>query len=226
MDRIGYQRLALRNSILWDNDCDWFVNPWDDISNFESPLFRFCMLDAPEPGEGNMSGVDPWFDEELGVPWLSPISPAIDAGDPNPALNDREDPDNPGFALWPSQGTLRNDIGYTGGPHLFAIDTSWVALQRPKPRPVTQPQGFRLNPAYPNPFNPATTLSFVLDRQLPIKLTVYNLLGQEVRTLLHELKVAGTYTIPFNAADLASGVYLIRLEAGGHTETQKVLLLK
>ncbi|MCB1048771.1 MAG: hypothetical protein KDC10_16390, partial [Calditrichaeota bacterium] len=108
MDRIGYQRLEFRNSILWDNDCDWFVNPWDDISNFESPLFQYCMLDSPEPGLNNMIGVDPQFHPTMGAPWLSPNSPAIDAGDPSFADQDVENPTAPGLALWPSQGGLRN----------------------------------------------------------------------------------------------------------------------
>lgn len=217
---------TLHNSLLWNNTCDWFVNPWYDITEFPPPDFRYSMLEDFQPGEGNLIGMDPWFDEELGAPWLSSISPAIDAGDQNPALNDREDPNNPGFALWPSQGTLRNDIGYTGGPHLFAIDTSWVALQRPKPRPVTQPQGFSLKPAYPNPFNPATTLSYTLDRPMRIELSVYNLLGQKVRTLVFGLQPAGEHSVPFIAGELASGVYVVELKAGGHSQTQKVLLLK
>ncbi|MCA9031926.1 MAG: hypothetical protein KDA66_14020, partial [Planctomycetaceae bacterium] len=164
MDMIGYQRLQIRNSILWDNDCDWFVSPCDDFSNFESPTFRYCLLDAPEPGVGNMSGVDPQFHPTWGAPWLSPNSPAIDAGDPSIVDQDVEDPNLLGQALWPSQGILRNDMGYTGGPGAFAIDTSWVALQRPKPRPKTLPRGFELGAPYPNPFNPSTRIPFTLDR--------------------------------------------------------------
>jgi hypothetical protein len=217
---------TLHNSLLWNNTCDWFVNPWYDTTQFPDPDFRYSLLEEFQPGEGNIIGVDPWFDEELGAPWLSPISPAIDAGDPNPALNDREDPDNPGFALWPSQGTLRNDIGYTGGPHLFAIDTSWVALQRPKPRPAALPQGFTLHPAHPNPFNPSTTVHYTLARPMQVELSVYNLLGQQVRTLAFGLQDAGDHSAPFMAGELASGVYVVELKAGGHSQTQKVLLLK
>jgi hypothetical protein len=217
---------TFNNSLLWNNTCDWFVNPWYDITEFPDPDFRYSLLEEFQPGVGNLIGVNPWFDEELGAPWLSPISPAIDAGDPNPALNDREDPDNPGFALWPSQGTLRNDIGYTGGPHLFAIDTSWVALQRPRPRPTALPQGFTLHPACPNPFNPSTTVSYTLARPMQVELAVYNLLGQQVRTLTFGLQDAGDHSAPFMAGELASGVYVVELKAGGHSQTQKVLLLK
>lgn len=121
---------------------------------------------------------------------------------------------------------MRNDIGYTGGPHLFAIDTSWVALQRPKPRPTALPQGFTLHPVYPNPFNPSTTVSYTLARPMQVELSVYNLLGQQVRTLAFGPQVAGEHSVPFVASELASGVYVVELKAGGHSQTQKVLLLK
>jgi hypothetical protein len=214
--------LSVRNSLFYGNEyLNHFQYPNGTTQNWD-----YNIVQEQVPGIGNQVGIDPWFDEELGAPWLSPISPAIDAGNPDLVYNDIEDPDNPGFALWPSQGTLRNDIGYTGGPHLFAIDTSWVALQRPKPRPTALPQGFTLHSAYPNPFNPSTTVSYTLARPMQVELSVYNLLGQQVRTLAFGLQDAGEHSVPFIAGELASGVYVVELQAGGHSQTQKVLLLK
>jgi hypothetical protein len=154
-----------------------------------------------------------------------PHSPAIDAGHPDLVYNDIEDPDNPGFALWPSQGTLRNDIGYTGGPYAGTLD-HLVAVRKPVADPPAQPAAFTLHPAYPNPFNPSTTLSYTLDHPMQIELSVYNLLGQQVRTLAFGLQDAGEHSVPFTAGELASGVYFVRLEAGGRAETQKVVLIR
>jgi hypothetical protein len=103
---------------------------------------------------------------------------------------------------------------------------SWVALHRPKPRPTVLPQGFTLHTAHPNPFNPSTTLSYTLARPMQVELSVYNLLGQQVRTLAFGLQDAGEHSVPFTAGELASGVYVLELKAGGHSQTQKVLLLK
>ncbi|MCB9472237.1 MAG: T9SS type A sorting domain-containing protein [Candidatus Delongbacteria bacterium] len=161
----------------------------------------------------------------MGAPLLSSISPAIDAGNPDTAYNDIEDPDNPGFALWPSQGTLRNDIGYTGGPSAGTLE-HLVAVRAPRTEPLAQPETFVLHPAFPNPFNPVTTLGYVLNRPLQVELSVYNVLGQKVRTLVSGLESAGEHHVRWDASELASGVYIVELAAGGESRTRKILLLK
>jgi hypothetical protein len=214
--------LHVRNCLFWNNTYDHLVG-WDDPIN---QTWEYNILQEPVPGIGNQVGVDPWFDEELGAPWLSPISPAIDAGHPDLVYNDIEDPDNPDFALWPSQGTLRNDIGYTGGPYAGTLD-HLVSVRPPiTDRPTPLPQGFTLNPTHPNPFNPSTTLSYTLARPMQVELSIYNLLGQQVRTLAFGVQDAGEHSVPFTAGELASGVYVVEMKAGGLSQTQKVLLLK
>jgi hypothetical protein len=106
--------LQLRNCLFYDNTYEVLVSYDDPITQ----NWEYCITEETVPGTNNQVGIDPWFDDELG-PLAFPLSPAIDAGHPDLVYNDIEDPDNPGFALWPSQGTLRNDIGYTGGPHLL-----------------------------------------------------------------------------------------------------------
>ncbi|MCB9475180.1 MAG: T9SS type A sorting domain-containing protein [Candidatus Delongbacteria bacterium] len=223
---VDFPRMKIHNSIIWGNPCHWFTHPGLDITQWLPPEFEYCLLDNPQPGIGNLIGVDPLFDAELGAPWLSPASPAIDAGSPAPQYHDAEDPLHPGQARWPSQGGLRNDMGYTGGPGAFAIDTSWVALQRPTPRPSNLPQGLKLGLPYPNPFNPMTRIPFTLDRPLRVTISVYNLRGQRIQTLLDESRGRGEHEIVFQAIGLSSGVYLIELTAGGKRQTRKVLLLQ
>jgi hypothetical protein len=93
--------------------------------------------------------------------------------------------------------------------------------------------GFTLYQNYPNPFNPITNIEFRLPcltgRQANsefITLKVYNLLGQEIATLLSASLVSGSYTYEWNASGLASGVYLYKLEAGAYVEIRKMILMK
>ena len=80
---------------------------------------------------------------------------------------------------------------------------------------------------YPNPFNPTTNISFSLANAAPVKLTVYNLLGQEVATLIGgKVMTAGTHTVAFNASSLSSGVYIYRLEAGSFVSNKRMTLIK
>lgn len=88
------------------------------------------------------------------------------------------------------------------------------------------PNEFRLSQNYPNPFNPATNISFNLPSSGEVSLKVYNLLGQEVATLVDARLNSGNHTVSFNAAQLASGVYIYRLQAGQHLQTKKMLLIK
>ncbi|MFA7332606.1 MAG: T9SS type A sorting domain-containing protein [Candidatus Delongbacteria bacterium] len=218
-------RLQIHNSILWGNTCRYLTNPMWDLQEFPPPLFRYTLMDENQVGEGNLYNLSPQFDAQLGPPYLSPTSPCIDSGDPNVAWNDVENPANPGFALWPALGTLRNDMGYTGGPQATEIDTSWVGLQRPKPNPA-RPEGFTLGNPYPNPFNPVTLIPFSLDRPRHVRLSVHNLLGQEVAVLVDNIVPAGTHAAQFGTKQLASGTYLVTLESGARSESRTITLLR
>ncbi len=85
---------------------------------------------------------------------------------------------------------------------------------------------FTLHPAYPNPFNVATTIRFSLPKGGVVKLKVYNVLGQEVETLVDEHLKAGEHQVQWTADKVSSGTYLIRLSFENYSESQKVVLLK
>jgi hypothetical protein len=85
---------------------------------------------------------------------------------------------------------------------------------------------FELSQNYPNPFNPTTTIRFNLPEAGNVKLTLFNILGQEIKTLVNEVKEAGTYTINFNASELNSGMYIYKIETGSFTQTRKMTLVK
>lgn len=85
---------------------------------------------------------------------------------------------------------------------------------------------FELFQNYPNPFNSTTNIKFNISEPQNVKLSVYSLLGEEVAVLINEYKSSGTYTVNFNADELASGIYLYSLSAGTHFLTKKFILLK
>lgn len=87
------------------------------------------------------------------------------------------------------------------------------------------PSSFSLS-AYPNPFNPETRISFALPRAADVKLAVYDVTGRLVSTLAQQRYEAGTHDVRFNGADLPSGIYFARMEAGDFSTSQKMVLLK
>ncbi|MFZ1517248.1 MAG: T9SS type A sorting domain-containing protein [Ignavibacteriaceae bacterium] len=90
----------------------------------------------------------------------------------------------------------------------------------------TQPTNFVLEQNYPNPFNPSTIISYQLPLNSEVILKVYDILGNEVATLVDEFKLAGTYEIDFNALQLSSGLYLYKLQTGEFVSTKKMILIK
>jgi hypothetical protein len=92
--------------------------------------------------------------------------------------------------------------------------------------PVSGPLDFELSQNYPNPFNPTTVVRYELPAASDVKLVVYDLLGREVAVLVNEKKAPGSYDVKFDAAGLASGVYLYRLTAGNFVQTHKMILVR
>ena len=96
----------------------------------------------------------------------------------------------------------------------------------------TLPAAFSLADNFPNPFNPATTIKYALPQAADVELTVYNVVGQPVRTLVAEHQSAGHYVVEWDATNdsgysLSSGMYFYRLQAGEEFhEVKKMLLIK
>jgi len=96
-------------------------------------------------------------------------------------------------------------------------DLEWVS---------TQPSSFNLSQNYPNPFNPTTTITFALPRRSQVNMTLYNILGQIVTTLVDKELSAGEYEVTLNGDGLSSGVYYYRIVAGDFVQGKKLVLLK
>jgi hypothetical protein len=88
------------------------------------------------------------------------------------------------------------------------------------------PTEYSLHQNYPNPFNPSTTIKYAVPEESRITLSVFDILGREVETLVNEVKQPGNYQLHFNAFRLASGIYFYKLSAKGFTDIKKMMLIK
>ncbi|MBN2461753.1 MAG: right-handed parallel beta-helix repeat-containing protein, partial [Candidatus Cloacimonetes bacterium] len=180
----------------------------------DDPLFE-----APSGGSGSE------YDGLNALWYLTADSPCIDAGHPSEIYNDMEDPLNPGFALWPAMGTLRNDMGAYGGTGYVTVENDENLV------PVSNVSQIEV---YPNPFNPQTSIKLILkeaDSGHPVELAVYNLRGQLVKTLIDNQTVVNGSSFSWNGIynngdAAASGIYFVRLKTHSGITAQKMLLLK
>jgi hypothetical protein len=91
---------------------------------------------------------------------------------------------------------------------------------------VELPLEYTLEQNYPNPFNPTTTINYAIAEDGFVKLAVYNMLGEEVATIVNNIQKAGRYEVNFNASGLSSGVYIYRIETTNFTSSKKLMLMK
>ena len=123
--------------------------------------------------------------------------------------------------IWTADTDLSNNEGY---PYLIELPMVDTGVR--DGLAVEQPETVTLSQNYPNPFNPVTTIRFSVPEEMHVRLTVHNLIGQQVATLLNENRSTGRHEIPFDASPYASGVFLYRLEADGQVITRQMMLIK
>jgi len=115
-------------------------------------------------------------------------------------------------------------VGEGGGAMLFFRNLEYNSVNG---RKSTVDRSFALYPNYPNPFNASTTIPFTLDQKLPVKIVIYNQLGQNIVTLFDGMMDSGIHQVNWDADGVSSGVYLIRLDTqAGYSESRKVMLVK
>ena len=138
----------------------------------------------------------------------------------------------------PVRGAVVSFISETDPPEVFFDTTDVEGRYKIELEPATgveggesaKPVAFRLDQNYPNPFNPGTVVSYQLARDVPVRLDIYNSVGQRVRTLVDAWKTAGSHATVWDGRDdsgasLASGVYIYRLEAGDFSDSRKMVLI-
>ncbi|MCK4506346.1 MAG: T9SS type A sorting domain-containing protein, partial [Candidatus Aegiribacteria sp.] len=169
-------------------------------------------------GPGNID-IDPQFETgPLGDYHLSYSSPCIDAGNPAWEYNDPEDPFNPGYALWPAMGTTRNDMGAFGGGGV----NYWLTAEEES----FAPEAGLVLKSFPNPFSTSCTVCYQLDENSHVILSVFDLSGRLIETLVDEVVPAGMYSEYFDGSGLCSGMYLIRLVAGEHAASRRCIIIR
>jgi len=131
----------------------------------------------------------------------------------------------PGYANGPRGGHFIDETTIiTADFYLWSIDkweyTTDVVEEAPTART------FALQQNYPNPFNPNTTIPYMIDEAGNVQLSVYNVLGEKVASLVDEYQPAGAYNVDFHAGNMPTGMYIYKLQFNGQELTQKMLLVK
>lgn len=215
----------IQNCILWGNG--------DDLG--ETAKADYSCIEDMDIGTGVIHDNPLFEDYDNGNYHLQLSSSCIDKGNPAEEFNDPEDPNNPGLALLPALGGLRNDIGAYGGPG--AIDWGEPTAVKDKFSQTSNniPENFDLLQNYPNPFNPETTIKYQLPEPSEVTIRIFNVTGQVVKIILDEHRPAGYHSVLWDGKDglgnhVSSGVYFYQLRARSSKEnfieTKKMILVR
>ncbi|MCK4664977.1 MAG: T9SS type A sorting domain-containing protein [Bacteroidales bacterium] len=205
------------NNIIWGNTQST-GEPIAVISGTAN--VTFSDVEGGWSGEGNIDIYPTFADTNL---YLLTTSPCVDSGNSDPVYDDPEDPGNQGFAQWPAQGGLRNDMGAYGGPLADLLPgTIITGIQLVN----GIPSGFNLEQNYPNPFNPSTKIFYSIPKSTFVKLKIYDIFGREVKTLVNQFQTAGSYSADFNGSTLSGGIYFYILQTDNYTAARKMLLVE
>ncbi|MBT8382610.1 MAG: T9SS type A sorting domain-containing protein [Ignavibacteria bacterium] len=165
---------------------------------------------------------DPLFIDQIGfVGDQGTLDGELQAG--SPAINQGEDLqaiiEGMGLPWTDINGNPRDsspDIGAYESEYSAGVDDDLLGY----------PSKYALSQNYPNPFNPSTTIRFSIPASSLVTLKVYDVLGNEVATLVSEKKPVGSYEVKFDAVSLPSGIYFYRLQANDFAQVKKMILLK
>jgi hypothetical protein len=124
-------------------------------------------------------------------------------------------------------GNLRYEISLPNGIYsyrVFRFKTDGVLTNSGENNSYAN--SFELSQNYPNPFNPVTKINYTIAKAVDVNIAVYNMLGQEVKTLVNRFMPAGQYSVNFDGSGLSSGVYYYRINAGDFNSVKKMTLIK
>lgn len=165
-----------------------------------------------------------------GVTWSNPVNvtntPQLDERYPSIS---RWNPDGFAYLTWQEDTRAGSHAFSDNSPKSLSrqifhkLDLTAVSVGEPV---AGQPSEFRLEQNYPNPFNPVTRIAYTVAAAAPVKLVVYNALGQQVAVLADGHREAGQYEVEFSSANLPSGVYFYSLTAGNFSAFKKMMVLK
>jgi hypothetical protein len=240
-DSLGVYDFSAYDSLIF-----WYYNDIPQSIAGEVHM-RFNLADVSDSPNGNktydFAETEYWYsfhyilDDNPG--WTKIAIPLVDV---------RNDPNGNGFELTGWYGIAGNDtldldkikgfqveFDYWGGPagqivdgsiildELMLVTEGWTYVETLN---FNFPNSYRLSQNYPNPFNASTKIEYTIANTDFVQLKLYNLLGQEIKTLVNEKKFAGKHTVYFDAGDLASGIYFYQIKAGDFNYMKKMTLSK
>ena len=192
----GYTSTIFLNTILWGDSAS---NQNNEIYGYNG--VTYSDIEGGYSGEGNLN-TNPLFVDPSNADFhLQAESPCIDAGDPTSP----HDPDS----------TIA-DIGA-----FYFHHTGVSGWNQP-----SFPTSFQLHQNFPNPFNPSTTITFSIPIRSEVKLSVFDIQGRKIGTLINDFRNPGDYRITFDGAKLASGSYFYQLSANNLNLTRRMILVK
>lgn len=115
---------------------------------------------------------------------------------------------------------------FTGGSYIYGSNKIHTFNNIGIGDPSAPSDDYKLYQNYPNPFNPTTKISFKINKEGFVNLSVFNLVGQEVGVLVYENKKPGVYKVEFDAQDLPSGIYLYKLQINGYVSVKRMTLIR
>jgi hypothetical protein len=190
-----------------------FINEQDDSSNYYQHVF----------GRGSSDGGMSWSGEYE-------MTPGTGFDGTYPIVADLVD-DYVHFVYYCdafASNALQGGHGDIQVAFMYHMVSALDILNTVGVREVTDviPDAYRLEQNYPNPFNPTTNIRYSIPQNAFVTLTVFDMLGREVATLVNQEQAAGSYVADFNAASLANGTYFYKIQAGNFSETRKMMVLK
>ncbi len=222
--------ITARNNIIWGNSQ---ANGGPiHLVNGGTIDITYSDVEGSYVGVGNLSR-DPHFADTDSY-HLETGSQCIDAGNPHPQFNDREDQELPGQPLWPALGTLYNDMGCYGGPGSSILPgevVTGVGSQGSSGQIFPPGIAPTLLPSYPNPLGQETMICFNLQRSADTSLSVFDIRGRLVTNLLDTRQEVGVHQVHWDGRDhlgnsVTAGIYFLRLSCNGHMTTGKVTLVR
>jgi len=214
--------------IYVDGD-DSKYDTWDNIDDYQvtAPLGAEAIEEwagigptEPYPRDNILWGItdtpDGW-DAEIALPKDDFMFTSIIGFDI--ALNDADDTEAREDQIW-FQGESQWNVPSSWGDAIMVDDMVGVKEN------IESPTSFRLSANYPNPFNPVTRIPFIVDKTCEIELSVYNIMGYKVATLVNEMVNAGSYEVLFDASNFSSGIYYYQLKSASESTMRKMVLMR
>ena len=204
------------NTILWGNIAAQDSQLYSTNGSF---LLEYSDIQDWDTTNNTIIDVDPLFVMSDTLYHLSDNSPCINVGVDSLLIG--------GMMCYCPPDDYEGDIRPhpTTKPDIGADETNIIDGIEPVST-TTIPKDYNLHQNYPNPFNPSTTIEFALPAPGFVSLSIFNILGEKVATLVSENLTAGSYKYHWNAKGLTSGVYLYKLEAGNNIIVRKMILLR